>query len=149
MQALVLQSTTASCRQSYWATLAAGAKWVCARLLCHTMALCHTGSSYHAVTTCNNCTAAGDDLSEVTSSPAMDGGIPTRGGPSRMACPAEEGGESPLAAAKEAPALLRGRPASMHSKQCYKQGSSHAKSVTQSAVHVVAGDMRQSRHTWL
>lgn len=60
-----------------------------------------------------------NDLSEVASSPAMDGGIPTRGGPSRVACPAEEGGEGALAAAKEAPALLRGRPASMHSKQCY------------------------------
>lgn len=110
MQTLTLQSTTASCRQGYWATVAAGAKRVYARLLCH------TGIRYHAV---DYMQLVMNDLSEVASSPAMDGGIPTRGCPSRVACPAEEGGESALAAAKEAPALLRGRPAPVHSKPHY------------------------------
>lgn len=54
--------------------------------------------------------AKGADLSEVTGSPAMDGGIPPGGGPRRVTRPAEEGGEGALAAAKEAPTLLWGCP---------------------------------------
>ena len=44
----------------------------------------------------------------------MDGGIAPWGSPCRVACPAEEGGEGALAAAKEAPALLWGCPVKMH-----------------------------------
>ena len=43
----------------------------------------------------------------------MDGGIAPWGSPSRVACPAEEGSEGALAAAKEAPALLWGGPVTM------------------------------------
>ena len=51
-------------------------------------------------------------LSKVGCTAAMDGGVPARGGPGRMARPAEEGCEGALAAAKKAPALLWRRPAS-------------------------------------
>lgn len=53
------------------------------------------------------------DLSEVACSSSMYGGIPSRRGPSRVACPAEEGCEGALAAAKEssAPPLLWRGPA--------------------------------------
>lgn len=54
------------------------------------------------------------DLSEVACSPPMDGGVAPGGSPSRMACPAEEGGEGALAAAEKAPALLWGSPVTMH-----------------------------------
>ena len=44
----------------------------------------------------------------------MDGGITARGCPSRVPCPAEEGGEGALAGPKEPPTLLGGRSAGQH-----------------------------------
>lgn len=49
-------------------------------------------------------------LSEVAGRATVNGGLTTRRSPSRVACSAEEGCESALAAAEEAPALLRGCP---------------------------------------
>lgn len=93
--------------------------------------------------------AKGADLSEVTSSSPMDGGVPPWGGPRRVARPAEEGGEGALAAAKEAPALLWGCPVMTKTQfcKCSGQGTSGILTLSSTRPYYICIEVNQLMHS--